>query len=66
VCPLNRLLVETDSPYLAPVPHRGRSNRPALVPLVGAAVADVKGVPTETVAGATWANAERVYRLREL
>jgi TatD DNase family protein len=63
-CPLERLLVETDSPYLAPVPSRGRPNRPALVPLVGAAVADVKGVPVEAVAGATWANAERVYRLR--
>ena len=38
-CPLDRLLVETDSPYLAPVPHRGRRNEPAHVPLVGAAVA---------------------------
>jgi TatD DNase family protein len=63
MCPLERLLVETDSPYLAPVPHRGRPNRPALVPLVGAAVADVKGVPVEAVAEATWANAERVYGL---
>src|SRR5262245_3455730 len=62
-CPLERLLVETDSPYLAPVPYRGRPNRPALVPLVGAAVADVKGVPVEAVAEATWANAERVYGL---
>ncbi len=64
MCPLERLLVETDSPYLAPVPHRGRPNRPALVPLVGAAVADVKGVPVEAVAVATWDNAERVYGLR--
>ena len=64
MCPLERLLVETDSPYLAPVPYRGRPNRPALVPLVGAAVADVKGVPVEAVAEATWANAERVYGLR--
>jgi TatD DNase family protein len=63
MCPLERLLVETDSPYLAPVPYRGRPNRPALVPLVGAAVADVKGVPVEAVAEATWANAERVYGL---
>ena len=44
LCPLDRLLVETDSPYLAPVPHRGKPNRPGLVPLVGAAVAEVKGV----------------------
>jgi TatD DNase family protein len=62
-CPLERLLVETDSPYLAPVPYRGRPNRPALVPLVGAAVADVMGVAVDAVAEATWANAERVYRL---
>jgi TatD DNase family protein len=42
-CPLDRLLLETDSPFLAPVPHRGRTNEPAYVPLVGAAVAEVKG-----------------------
>jgi TatD DNase family protein len=42
-CPLDRLLVETDSPFLAPVPHRGRTNEPAYLPLVGAAVAEVKG-----------------------
>jgi TatD DNase family protein len=63
VCPLERLLVETDSPYLAPVPYRGRPNRPSLVPLVGAAVADALGVAVDVVAAATWANAERVYRL---
>ncbi|HZA76259.1 MAG TPA: TatD family hydrolase [Acidimicrobiales bacterium] len=63
VCPLDRVLVETDSPYLAPAPHRGRPNRPALVPLVGAALADAMGVDVEAVAAATWANAERVYRL---
>ncbi len=44
LCPLDRLLVETDSPYLAPVPHRGKPNRPAYVPLVGAGVAAAKGV----------------------
>ena len=49
-CPLDRLLVETDSPYLAPVPHRGRTNEPAHVPLVGAAIAAVKGVTVDTVA----------------
>jgi TatD DNase family protein len=63
MCPLDRLLVETDSPYLAPVPYRGRPNRPSLVPLVGAAVADAMGVAVDAVAAATWANAERVYRL---
>lgn len=63
LCPLDRMLVETDSPYLAPVPHRGRPNRPALVPLVGAAVAAAGGHAVEAVAEATWSNAEAVYRL---
>jgi TatD DNase family protein len=63
ICPLDRLLVETDSPYLAPVPHRGEPNRPALVPLVGAAVAVAKRTSPEEVADATWTNAEAVYRL---
>ncbi len=64
-CPLDRALVETDSPYLAPVPHRGRPNRPSLVPLVGAALAEAMGTTVETVASATWANATLVYRLPE-
>jgi TatD DNase family protein len=63
ICPSDRLLVETDSPYLAPVPHRGEANRPALVPLVGAAVAAAQGTSPEAVAEATWTNAEAVYRL---
>lgn len=63
LCPLDRVLVETDSPYLTPVPHRGKPNRPALVPLVGAAVAEAMGRTVGEVAAATWANADRVYRL---
>jgi TatD DNase family protein len=62
LCPLDRLLVETDSPYLAPVPHRGRRNRPALVAVVGAAVAARKGLDVDAVAAATWANASGLYR----
>ena len=62
-CPLDRVLVETDSPYLAPVPHRGRPNRPAFVPVVGAALAAAMGEPVGEVAAATWGNAERAYRL---
>jgi TatD DNase family protein len=61
--PLDRLLVETDAPYLAPVPHRGRRNTPAWVPDVGAGVAGVKDVDVDTIAAATWATAERVFRL---
>ncbi len=58
---LDRLLVETDSPFLAPVPHRGRPNEPAYVPLVGAAVAEVLGLDFEEVARRTTANVERLF-----
>ena len=61
LCPLDRLLVETDAPYLAPVPHRGQSNRPAWVPLVGAAVAEAKGMTPGEVEAATWANTSSVF-----
>ncbi len=60
ICPVDRLLVETDSPYLAPTPHRGKKNQPALLPVVGEAIAEVKGIPVAEVAAATWRAAERV------
>jgi TatD DNase family protein len=63
LCPLDRLLVETDAPYLAPVPHRGETNRPALVPLVGAGVAAAAGHDLAVVADATWRNAAAFYDL---
>jgi TatD DNase family protein len=63
LCPLDRLLVETDAPFLAPVPHRGRPNEPAYVPLVGQAVAEIKGVAPDDIAEATWAGAEAIFRL---
>jgi TatD DNase family protein len=59
-CPLDRLLVETDSPYLAPAPHRGQKNQPAYVPLVGQAIAEVRGVASAVVEEATWRTTERV------
>jgi TatD DNase family protein len=62
-CPLDRLLAETDSPYLAPVPFRGKKNQPAWVVHVAAALAEVKGVALEDVASATWDTAHAVYRL---
>ena len=65
LCPLDQLLVETDSPYLTPVPHRGTPNEPALVPLVGATIAAVKDVSLATVAGASSANADQLYGLTE-
>lgn len=63
LCPLDRLLVETDSPFLAPVPHRGKANEPSFVPLVGATVAEVKGVSPSTVASASSETATRVFGL---
>ena len=63
LCPLDRLLVETDSPYLAPVPHRGHPNSPAYVPLVGAAVAAARGVSLAEVESASWAAAAEVFGL---
>ena len=61
--PRDRLLVETDAPYLAPVPHRGRRNEPAHVRVVAQAVAAVRGEPLDAVAEATSANAYRLFRL---
>jgi TatD DNase family protein len=61
--PLDRLLVETDSPFLAPVPHRGRKNEPAHVALVAAEVARLRGLAVDAVAEATWQNASRLFGL---
>ena len=61
LCPLDRLLVETDSPFLSPVPYRGATNEPSRVPLVGAAIAKVRGLDTAEVAAATTANARRAF-----
>ena len=61
--PLDRCLIETDSPYLAPVPYRGKTNSPAYVPFVAKQIAALKGVPVETVASATTANFERLFKV---
>ncbi len=60
-CPLDRMHVETDAPYLAPVPHRGRTNEPAWVAHVGAKLAELKGIAVAEVAEATWTNADRFF-----
>jgi TatD DNase family protein len=60
-CPLDRLLVETDSPFLAPVPHRGRSNEPSYLPLVGEAIAAVKGCAVDEVRERSAAAAAMVF-----
>ena len=59
--PLDRLLVETDAPYLAPVPHRGKRNEPAFVAATAAAVAELKGVELQHLAETTSANFFRLF-----
>ena len=61
--PLDRCLIETDSPYLAPVPYRGKTNSPAYVPFVAQQIATLKGVSVEAIAQATTANFERLFKL---
>jgi TatD DNase family protein len=61
--PLDRLLVESDCPYLAPVPHRGKRNEPAFVPATLRCLAEVKGLPPEEVERATDENFRRLFRL---
>lgn len=63
--PLAHLLIETDSPYLAPHPYRGKRNEPTHVPLVAAAIAARKGLTDAEVAQATWHNAQRIFGLRD-
>ncbi len=64
--PLDRCLIETDSPYLAPVPFRGRTNSPAYVPYVAQQIAALKALSVEQVAAATSANFERLFKLPAL
>ena len=61
--PLDRCLIETDSPYLAPIPYRGKTNSPAYVPFVARQIAALKGLPVEEVALATSLNFERLFKL---
>lgn len=60
--PLDRLLLETDGPYLAPVPHRGKRNEPGFVRQVAERVAAVRGIPVEELVAATGENAQRVFQ----
>jgi TatD DNase family protein len=60
--PLERMLIETDSPFLAPIPHRGKTNEPAWVAHVGQFIADLKGVPVATVAKHTTENFKTLFK----
>jgi TatD DNase family protein len=61
--PLERILLETDCPYLAPHPHRGKRNEPAYVQWVAAKVAELRGLSVEQVAEVTTANARQLFAL---
>ena len=61
--PMDRCLIETDSPYLAPVPYRGRLNSPAYVPFVAKQLAEIKGMSIEEIAHTTSYNFERLFKL---
>ena len=59
--PLDRLLLETDAPYLTPVPHRGERNESAYIPLIAAKIAELKDTDIETVAAVTTRNAQELF-----
>lgn len=63
--PMDRLLIETDSPYLAPVPYRGKVNQPAYVPHVAAQLAELKDCSAEDIGRATSTNFERLFKVAE-
>lgn len=60
-CPLERLLLETDCPYLTPSPYRGKRNEPGYIPLIAQAVAESRGISVQEVAEATTRNAELLF-----
>jgi TatD DNase family protein len=59
--PLDRLLVETDAPYLAPVPHRGKDNEPSFVAHTAAKLAEMRGLGNQEMAALTTANFRRLF-----
>lgn len=63
LCPLEKMLLETDAPYLAPVPHRGKRNEPAFVAHVAPVIAALHDVPTDEIATRTFANARQLFAL---
>ena len=63
--PLDRIVLETDSPYLAPVPYRGKRNSSLHLPYVIQALAQVKGISEEEARRAAWENSLKLYRMEE-
>ena len=66
MCPLDRMLIETDAPYLAPVPMRGKTNEPSFVPFVATKIAEIKDLTREEIGEATTRSARQLFRLSNL
>ncbi len=64
MCPLDKMLIETDAPYLAPTPMRGKTNEPSFVPFVAAKIAEIKNLPVEEIGGITTNNARQMLNIR--
>ena len=64
-CPIDRLLVETDSPYLAPTPFRGKPNSPKYIPLIVEEMANLREMDPETLNAALWRNFEKLFRVKQ-
>lgn len=62
--PLNRILIEIDAPFLAPVPHRGKRNEPAYIKHVAEKIAEVKGISPEELGKAVMSNASRLFKIQ--
>ena len=61
--PLEHLMLETDAPYLAPVPFRGKTNEPKYIPYIAQEIADLKEISLRNVTNVTTINAEKVFRI---
>uniref|UniRef100_UPI0026359900 TatD family hydrolase n=1 Tax=Chitinophaga sp. TaxID=1869181 RepID=UPI0026359900 len=61
--PLENLVLETDAPYLAPVPYRGKRNESSYLPLIAQRIADVKNLKIEEVAAVTTTNAQKLFKM---
>ena len=62
---LEHLVLETDAPWLTPVPHRGKRNEPSYIPLIAARIAEIKNLPVDEVARQTTENAEKIFRITD-
>ena len=61
--PLDRIVLETDSPYLTPVPYRGSRNESSYIPIIASAIAGIKGTDIDEVAEVTTSNAEKLFKI---